>query len=242
MSVFSELMSSVISKEMNFRGNGEQNHLPCRLLKVICHTSKYHKQSFRNVRCLVTRQKCEYSFFCCVWLEGGWLRWWWTCCGFLSQWCIRAWTWPSVTPAWVRTASRTRATPWPSSEPPSCTVASCLPGEPMMSSLTFPDSSRLKTKPSAFSVSLQQWSVLPSGGVWPLLDDQSLPLWVPESHLLLLLPRGRGRFVRAAAAATPTSFERSKWFQEFWSSKCILLSWGGVCDGRRQQRLSEGDS
>lgn len=73
----------------------------------------------------------------------------------------------------------------------------------------FPDSSRLKNKPSAFSVSLQQWSVLPGRGVRPLLDDQSLPLRVPKSHLLLLLPRRRGRFVRAAAA-TQISFKTSK--------------------------------
>lgn len=42
---------------------------------------------------------------------------------------------------------------------------------------------------------LQQWSVLSGRDVRSILDDQSLPLRVPESYVLLLLPRGGRRFV-----------------------------------------------
>lgn len=41
----------------------------------------------------------------------------------------------------------------------------------------------------------QQRSILPCRGIRAVLDDQSIPLWVPESHLLFLLPRGGGRLV-----------------------------------------------
>lgn len=60
-----------------------------------------------------------------------------TLCSSLSQWCIRAWTWPSVTPLWDTMASRTKATPWPSLELPSCTAASSLHGEQTLPSLSY---------------------------------------------------------------------------------------------------------
>lgn len=90
----------------------------------------------------------------------------------------------------------------------------------------------------------QQRSILPCRGIRAVLDDQSIPLWVPESHLLFLLPRGGGRLVLgqesciASTKATlvivrteimPSSFV-GRWFcarGRRWKPSCNL--WQADC-------------